>query len=78
MALFALGRRIIGRVVEAEGGDPWLAKALTACLVAHLLAAPLQIWTVNHLYGGIADYTRYVTKGAALASRLPPFRFLTT
>ena len=57
--------------MEAEGGDPWLSKALTACLIAHLVAAPLQIWTVNHLYGGLADYTRYVTRGAAFAS---PFR----
>ncbi len=70
-ALFALGRRVIRRVVKAEGGDPWLAKALTACLVVHLLAAPLQIWSVNHLYGGVADYTRYIYRGAALAG---PFR----
>ena len=75
VALFALGRRIIRRVVKAEGGDPWLAKALTACLVAHLLAAPLQIWAVNHLYGGTADYTRYIYHGAALASGFRHFDF---
>jgi hypothetical protein len=72
IALFFLGRRvIIPRIVKAEGGDPWLSKALTACLVCHLLAAPLEIWVVNHLYGGIADYSRYMYRGAALAS---PFR----
>ncbi len=72
IALFFLGRRvIIPRIVNAEGGDPWLSKALTACLVCHLLAAPLEIWVVNHLYGGIADYTRYTYRGAALAG---PFR----
>ncbi len=61
--------------MKAEGGDPWLAKALTACLVVHLLAAPLQIWAVNHLYGGIADYTRYIYKGAALARAFRHFDF---
>ena len=75
IVLFALGRRFVRRVVKAEGGDPWLAKALTACLVLHLVAAPLQIWCVNHLYGGIADYTRYIYKGAALAGGFRHFDF---
>ena len=73
--LFVLGRRYIRRIVRAEGGDPWLAKALTVCLVAHLLAAPLQIWAVNHLYGGIADFTRYIYKGAPLAGNFRHFDF---
>ncbi len=73
--LFALGRPLIRRVVKAEGGDPWLAKALTVCLIAHLLAAPSQIWIVNHLYGGIADYNRYMGKGAALAGGFRHFNF---
>ena len=75
VAFFALGRRVIRGIVKAEGGDPWLAKALTACLVIHLVAAPLQIWAVNHLYGGIADYTRYIYKGAPLASNFRHFDF---
>ena len=75
IVLFALGRRIIRRIVKAEGGDPWLAKALTACLVVHLLAAPLQIWAVDHLYGGIADFTRYIYRGAAMASPFRHFNF---
>jgi hypothetical protein len=75
VALFALGRRVIRGIVKAEGGDPWLAKALTVCLLLHLLAAPLQIWAVNHLYGGIADYTRYIYKGASLASNFRHFDF---
>jgi hypothetical protein len=76
IALFTLGRRVvIRRVVEAEGGDPWLAKALTACLVLHLLAAPLEIWVVNHLYGGIADYSRYTFRGAALSGPFRHFNF---
>jgi hypothetical protein len=77
VALFALGRRIIRRIVEAEGGDPWLAKVLTVCLICHLVAAPLQIWSVNHLYGGVADYTRYIDRGAALASPFRHFDFST-
>jgi hypothetical protein len=75
IALFALGRRMIRSIVKAEGNDPWLAKALMACLVLHLLAAPLQIWAVNHLYGGIADYTRYIYRGAALAGNFRHFDF---
>jgi hypothetical protein len=64
VGLFALGRVIIGRVAE---GDPWLAKALTVCLLLHLLSAPLQIWVVDHIYQGIADYNRYDAQGAVLA-----------
>jgi hypothetical protein len=73
--LFALVRQVIRRIVEAEGGDPWLTKALTACLALHLLAAPLQIWSVNHLYGGVADYTRYIYRGAALSGGFRHFDF---
>ena len=75
IALFLLGRRIIRRIVATEGGDPWLAKALMVCLVLHLVAAPLQIWTVNHLYGGVADFTRYIYRGAAMASSFRHFNF---
>jgi len=63
VVLFAIGRAIIRRITAAEGGDPWLAKALIVCLILHLIAAPLQIWVVDHLYGGIADYTRYDSQG---------------
>ena len=68
VALFAVGRVFIRRTTKSEGGDPWLAKALTVCLILHLISAPLQIWVVDHLYGGIADYTRYDSQGAVLAS----------
>jgi hypothetical protein len=66
VGLFSLGRVIIGRIAPLES-NPWLYKALTVCLVLHLLGAPLQIWVVDHLYGGIADYNRYDAQGAALA-----------
>jgi hypothetical protein len=67
VVLFAIGRVFIRRATQAEGGDPWLAKALTACLILHLLSAPSQIWVVDHLYGGIADYTRYDIQGSVLS-----------
>jgi hypothetical protein len=75
VALFAVGRIIIRRCTKAEGGDPWLTKALTACLILHLIAAPSQIWVIDHLYGGIADYTRYDSQGAVLASGFRHFDF---
>jgi hypothetical protein len=75
IVLFAIGRVVIRRITEAEGGDPWLAKALTICLLLHLIAAPLQIWVVDHLYGGIADYTRYDSQGAALSHGFRHFDF---
>ena len=75
VALFAVGRIIIRRPHEGRGRRPWLAKALTGVSILHLIAAPSQIWVVDHLYGGIADYTRYDTQGAVLASGFRHFDF---
>ena len=72
IALFGIGRLIIRRTAVAEG-DPWLGKVLTICLLLHLISAPLQIWVVDHLYGGIADYNRYDSQGALL---VPGFHHL--
>jgi len=66
VTLFVAGRVVIRRTALAER-DPWLAKALTVCLVLHLACAPLQIWVVDHLYQGIADYNRYDSQGALLS-----------
>jgi hypothetical protein len=74
VALFALGMVVIRRVAEAER-DPWLVKALTVCLILHLICAPLQIWVVDHLYGGIADYNRYDSQGALLATGFRQLNF---
>jgi hypothetical protein len=71
-ALFAAGRSIIQRVAV---GDQWLGKALTVCLLLHLICAPLQIWVVDHLYFGIADYNRYDAQGAVLAEGFRHFNF---
>jgi hypothetical protein len=73
--LFAIGRVVIRRTTAAEGADPWLAKALVVCLILHLISAPMQIWVVDHLYGGIADYTRYDSQGAALSHGFRHFDF---
>jgi hypothetical protein len=73
--LYVLGILVIRRVTEAEGGDQWLRKVLTACLILHLVAAPLQIYMVNHLYGGIADFNRYDSQGAVLAGGFRHFDF---
>ena len=73
--LYVLGLLVVRRVTEAEGGDQWLRKALTVCLILHLVAAPLQIWLVNHLYGGVADYNRYDHQGAILAGGFRHFDF---
>jgi hypothetical protein len=73
--VFALGRVFIRRVTESEGGDPWLAKALMVCLILHMVFSPLQIWVVDHLYGGVADYTRYDSQGVVLANGFRHFDF---
>jgi len=74
VVLFALSRPIIRRVAAAEK-NPRLVKILTASVALHLLAAPLQIWVVDHFYGGVADWTRYDSQGVALASNFRHFNF---
>ncbi len=74
--LFGLGRVVIQRVAFAEG-NPWLVRILTISLVLHLLAAPSQIYVVDHFYHGIADWTRYVNQGALLAPDFRHFNFTT-
>ena len=73
--LYVLGMIVVRRVTESEGGDLWLRRALTVCLILHLVSAPLQIWVVNHLYGGVADYNRYDSQGAILAGGFRHFDF---
>jgi len=75
--LFGLGRVIIQRVAYAEA-NPWLVRILTISLVLHLLAAPAQIFTVDHFYHGISDWTRYVGQGATLSGNFRHFNFTTT
>jgi len=72
VVLFVVSRPIIQRVALAEA-KPWLVRIMTVSLILHLLAAPAQVYVVNHFYGGIADFIRYDNKGALLA---PGFRHL--
>ncbi len=72
--LYAVSRPIIRWVVEKEG-NPWLLRILTWSLILHLLAAPAQIFVVDHLYHGIADWTRYDTQGSILAPNFRSFNF---
>jgi hypothetical protein len=72
VALYLAGRAVIRR---AAGSDPWLAKALTVCLLLHLICAPLEIWVVDHVYQGIADYNRYDAQGAVLSEGFRHFNF---
>jgi 4-amino-4-deoxy-L-arabinose transferase-like glycosyltransferase len=39
------------------------------------LAAPLQIWVVDHIYSGVADWVRYDNQGASFASSYRHFDF---
>ena len=72
--LFGIGRPIILRVSHAEQ-NPWLIRVLTISLLLHLLAAPLQIWVVDHFYNGVADWLRYDNQGSSLASSYRHFDF---
>jgi hypothetical protein len=74
LILFGLGRLIITRVAFAENND-WLGRIMTWGLVLHLIAAPLQILVVVHVYHGIADWTRYTHQGAILAPNFRHFDF---
>jgi hypothetical protein len=76
LVLFGLGRRIIHWVARAEE-NPWLVRILTWSLILHLLCAPAQILVVEHVYHGIADYTRYTHQGAEVASNFRHFDFTT-
>jgi hypothetical protein len=72
--LYGISRPIIRWVVDKEQ-NPWLLRILTWSLIIHLLAAPAQILVVQHVYQGIADYTRYDTQGSILAQNFRSFNF---
>jgi hypothetical protein len=67
--VLALGFRVSKRVARVQG-DQRLVKLLMLSLILHLLCAPAQIWVVDHVYNGVADYNAYVNRGAALAQNL--------
>jgi hypothetical protein len=69
-----VSRPIIVRVAKAEGKQ-WLIGVMTASLILHLLAAPAQIYVVDHFYHGIADWLRYDGQGRLLAAGFRHFNF---
>jgi len=72
--IILVSRPIIAWVVEKEH-NPWLLRILTWSLVIHMLAAPAQIFVVDHFYHGIADWIRYDTQGSILAPNFRTFNF---
>ncbi len=64
-----VGLRVSRRIARVQG-DTRFVKILMWSLVVHLLCAPAQIFIVDHLYNGVADYSAYVNRGAALAHNL--------
>ncbi len=72
--LFAAGRPVIVKVAAAEN-KPWLVRIMTISLGLHLLAAPAQIYVIDHFYNGVADWNRYVSRGAKLAPNFRHFDF---
>ncbi len=74
--LFGLGRLSSSGWPIAEA-NPWLVQVMTFSLMLHLLAAPAQIFVVDHFYHGIADWNRYVHQGALLAPNFRRFDFTT-
>jgi len=55
--------------------SPWLVKVLTISLLLHLVAAPVQVWVVDHFYHGVADWLRYDNEGVVLAGQFRHFDF---
>ena len=72
--LYAASRPIILWVAEKEK-NPWLVRILTISLIIHLLMAPAQIFVVDHVYAGVADWTRYDTQAAIIAPHFRAFNF---
>ena len=74
--LLAAGRPIIVKVARRREKKPWLrCRILTISLVLHLLAGPGQIYVIDHFYNGVADWNRYVNRGALLAPNFRHFDF---
>ena len=59
--------RPIAKHVAAKEGDPRLVKVVFYTAALHLLAAPTQIFVVDHVYHGVADYLKYDHQGSLLA-----------
>ncbi len=60
----------IARSVSANDAYPKLRTIMVASVIFHLACAPAQIWVVDHLYAGVADWLRYDHQGALFADSL--------
>lgn len=65
----------LARRLSVRERDPRLYRIVMISVALHLIAAPTQIYVVNHYYHGITDFTRYVNQGAILAPRFRTFNF---
>ena len=74
LVLGYLGYLIADRVAR---GDSYvnLRKVIRASVILHLVAAPLQIFVVDHYYKGISDWLRYTHQGALLSDNWRNFEF---
>jgi hypothetical protein len=74
LVTFLAGRKVANHMAKVER-DPRLVKILTWSLVLHLLCAPAEIWVVDHIYGGVADFNRYMFQGAYLSENIRAGQF---
>lgn len=68
------------RVARALGDGearPAIGRLALWCAVLHLACAPLQIFVVDHVYHGVADWLRYDHQGALLAANFRSGHFTT-
>lgn len=65
----------IARSVARSERDPRLEKLLMYGVTLHLLYAPLSTWVIDHYYGGITDYHKYIGQGVILAKNFDSFQF---
>ena len=65
----------IARRLAVGDSYPKLQKVIRASVILHLLCAPLQILVVEHVYKGVADWTRYTHQGALLSDNLRAGQF---
>lgn len=66
-ALLAWLGVLVAKKVARHDSYAKLEKVVIASALLHLVSAPLQIFVVDHFYGGVADWLRYDHQGALLA-----------
>ncbi len=65
--LLALTVPIAGRIARRYA-DPALSGILVLAFLGRCVCSALQIYVVDHIYGGVADFNRYDGQGVMLAS----------